>query len=71
MILSQINKAVYNNEAKKYIITESYFKDMKEISKEKYQELNFSLMATTVYSKIESYYLNDGWETRYTKIMED
>lgn len=71
MILSQIDKAVYNEEAKKYIITTNYFKDMKEIPKEKYQELNFSLMVATVYSKIESYYLNDGWETRYTKIMED
>lgn len=71
MILSQIDKAVYDNKTKKYIITSSYFKDMKEILKEEYQELNFSLMTTTVYSKIESYYLNDGWETRYTKIMEN
>lgn len=71
MILSQIDKAVYNNEEKKYVIITSYFKDMKEIPKEKYQELNFSLMAKTVYSKFETYYLNDGWETRYTKIMED
>lgn len=71
MILSQIDKAVYDNEEKKYVITTSYFKNMKEISKEKYQELNFSLMVKTVYSKFETYYLNDGWETRYTKIMED
>lgn len=71
MILSQIDKAVYDNKEKKYAITTSYFKDMKEIPKEKYQELNFSLMAKTVYSKFETYYLNDGWETRYTKIMED
>nr|DAQ08505.1 MAG TPA: hypothetical protein [Caudoviricetes sp.] len=71
MILSQIDKAVYNDEERNYVIASTYFKNRKEITKEEYKELSFSLVRSTMYDKIETYYLDDGWETRYTKIMED
>ena len=34
-------------------------------------ETAFKLKHKIMYDKIETYYLNDGWETRYTKLMED
>ena len=71
MILSNIVKAVYNEQTKKYDESETFYKDLKEISEIEFNDTAFKLRHKIMYDKIETYYLNDGWETRYTKIMED
>lgn len=71
MILSNIVKAVYNEKTKRYDKSETFYKDLKEISEEEFVNTNFQLKHKIMYDKIETYYLDDGWQSRYTKIMED
>lgn len=71
MILSNIVKAVYNEQTKRYDKSETFYKDLKEISEEEFVNTNFQLKHKIIYDKIETYYLDDGWQSRYTKIMED
>lgn len=71
MILSNIVKAVYNEQTKRYDKSETFYKDLKEISEEEFVNTNFQLKHKIFYDKIETYYLDDGWQSRYIKIMED
>lgn len=71
MILSNIVEAKYDERVKGYPLKETFYKDMKEISQDKYNEIIANIGHQIVYDKIETYYLDDGWQTRYTKIMED
>lgn len=71
MILSNIVKAAYNEQTKHYDTSETFYKDLKEISEEEFVNTVFQLKHKIMYDKIETYYFDDGWQTRYTKIMED
>lgn len=70
MILSNIVRAIYNEQTRDYDMSETFYKDLKEVSETEFNDIAFKSKHKIVYDRIETYYLDDGWQTRYIKLME-